>query len=44
MRNHKDTKGKKEGRMNKSLFAALICALGVFVVPCIRHRNSEMRY
>jgi len=35
MRNHKDTKGTKAGRMNKGLFAARLCALGVFVVPHI---------
>ncbi|PYS52351.1 MAG: hypothetical protein DMG13_16370 [Acidobacteria bacterium] len=32
MRNHKDTKGTKAGRINKGLYAARLCALGVFVV------------
>ena len=31
-RNHKDTKGTKAGRINKGLFTARLCALGVFVV------------
>src|SRR5439155_24138680 len=35
MRNHKDTKATKAGRMNRGVFAARLCARGVFVVPLI---------